>query len=112
MLDANKPHGWDAELPLHWAISERAPLFIIEALLDIYPEGYLFLFLYYFQIKMIINELIYSNLGARSKGRYGALPLWYALETDGRDELDLTRLIEILLKLHPQGFLSISFFYK
>jgi hypothetical protein len=37
--DVNKPHGWDAELPLHWAISERAPLFIIEALLDIFPEG-------------------------------------------------------------------------
>ncbi len=77
--DVNKPHGWDAELPLHWAISERAPLFIIEALLEIYPEG------------------------ARSKGRYGALPLWYAIETIGRDENDLIRLIQLLLQLHPQG---------
>lgn len=40
--DVKKPHGWDAELPLHWAISEKAPLFIIESLLDIYPEGNFF----------------------------------------------------------------------
>jgi len=39
IADVTKPHGWDAELPLHWAISEQAPLFITEALLDIYPDG-------------------------------------------------------------------------
>lgn len=42
-------------------------------------------------------------VGAKSKGRYGALPLWYALESLGREETDLIRLVQLLLNLHPQG---------
>jgi hypothetical protein len=42
-------------------------------------------------------------LGSKSKGRYGALPLWYAIETAGREDSDLIRLIQLLINLHPQG---------
>ena len=46
-------------------------------------------------------------LGSKSKGRYGALPLWYAIETTGREDSDLIRLVQLLINLHPQGCMSL-----
>ena len=71
-------HGWDEELPLHWALREKAPIYIIERLLVIYPEG------------------------SSCRGRHGAIPLWYALGTP-RDEGEMTTIVELLLKAYPNG---------
>ena len=71
-------HGWDEELPLHWALREKAPTYIIEPLINIFPEG----------------------CGCR--GRHGAIPLWYALGTP-READEMQAIVELLLKEYPHG---------
>lgn len=71
-------HGWDEELPLHWALKEKAPVYIIEPLLMNYPEG------------------------SSCRGRHGAIPLWYALGTP-REASEMAAIVSLLLKEFPNG---------
>lgn len=82
LSDVEKPHGWDAELPLHWAISERAPILIIEALLDIFPEGsaLFFALLPPHQVRSQRGDMVPSHFGTLLKllvGKIRILSAWF-----------------------------------
>ena len=77
-MQCKRLHGWDEELPLHWALREKAPVYIIEPLLKNFPEG------------------------SACRGRHGALPLWYALGTP-REFDDMETIVDLLLKEYPHG---------
>jgi serine/threonine protein kinase len=78
LTQCKRLHGWDEELPLHWALRETAPLYIIEPLLKIFPEG------------------------SSCRGRHGAIPLWYALGTP-REAEEMYTLVELLVNEYPHG---------